>query len=76
MKKTLLKELILPAFWLVFFTFSSKSDLKENELKKADNTVPVDIGIKKQDIPAAGATNAVNKNKEATFTKAVYLSGF
>jgi hypothetical protein len=76
MKKTLVKELILPAFWLIFFTFSSKSDPKVNELKKAGNTAPMQIGIKKQDMSAPGATHAVNKNKEATFTKAVYLSGF
>jgi uncharacterized membrane protein len=70
--KNLLKELILPSFWLFFFIVSSKSEDKVNKLKKADNTE-----LKKQDgISASGATNGINKNKEATFIKAVYLSGF
>ena len=70
--KNLFKELILPSFWLFFFIVSSKSEDKVNKLKKADNTE-----LKKQDgISASGATNGINKNKEATFIKAVYLSGF
>ena len=70
--KNLLKELILPSFWLFFFIVSSKSEDKVNKLKKTDNTE-----LKKQDgISASGATNGINKNKEATFIKAVYLSGF
>lgn len=76
MKRNLLKESILPAFWLFVFIVSSKSDGKNNDLKKAGNTNPVNIGIKNQDISASGASNSINKNKEATFTKAVYLSGF
>ena len=72
MKKTLLKELILPAFWLVFFTFSSKSDPRVNELKKADNTE-----LKKPVIESPGASNEDNnKNEKVTFTKAIYLAGF
>lgn len=67
--KKLLKELILPAFWLFFFIVTPKSEIKDNKLKRADNTEL------KKDMPAPGATNAVNKNKEAIFTKAVYLSG-
>ena len=70
--KNLLKELILPSFWLFFFIVSSKSEDKVNKLKKTDN-----IEFKKQDgISVSGATNAIDKNKEATFIKAVYLSGF
>jgi len=76
MKKTLLKESILPAFWVFVFLVSSKSDARVNGLKNADNTVPVNTGIKKQDLSGAGGSNSINKNKEATFTKAVYLSGF
>ena len=76
MKKHLLKESILPAFWLFFFMVSSKSDGKINELKKADNTVPVNIRIKKQDMAVSASDNATNKNKGATFTKAVYLLGY
>ena len=76
MKKTLLKESILPAFWVFFFLVSSKGDTRVNELKNADNTVPVNIGIKKQDLSESGGSNSINKNKEVTFTKAVYLSGF
>lgn len=68
MKKSLLKELILPAFWLFFFTVSSKSDAKVNELKKEDNTV------NKQEISAPGTSHPVNKNKEAAFTKTLFLS--
>lgn len=71
MKKNLSKELILPAFWLFFFIVTPKSEVKDNKLKKADNTE-----LKKQDISTPGASNAINKNKEATFTKAVYLSGY
>jgi uncharacterized membrane protein len=70
--KNLFKELILPSFWLFFFIVSSKSEDKVNKFKKTDNTE-----LKKQDgISASGATNGINKNKEATFIKAVYLSGF
>jgi len=70
--KNLLKELILPSFWLFFFIVSSKSEDKVNKLKKTDN-----IEFKKQDgISVSGATNAIDKTKEATFIKAVYLSGF
>ena len=76
MKRNLLKESILPAFWLFVFIFSSKSDAENNDLKRTGNTNPVNIGIKNQDISAPGASNSINKNKEATFTKAVYLSGF
>ena len=36
--KNLLKELILPSFWLFFFIVSSKSEDKVNKFKKADNT--------------------------------------
>ena len=70
MKKILSKELILPAFWVFFFIVSPKSEAKVEELKKAENTE-----IKKQE-PLSGGYNAINKNKEATFTKAVFLSGF
>jgi hypothetical protein len=68
MKKILSKELILPSFWLFFFIVSPKNDVPINEVKK-DNTE-----VKKQE--ASGGGNAINKNKEASFTKAVYLSGF
>lgn len=73
MKKNIVKELILPAFWLFFFIVMPKSEIKDNKLKRADNTEL------KKDIPAPAATNTLNKNKEtteATFTKAVYLSGY
>ncbi|HUS00435.1 MAG TPA: hypothetical protein VMY77_01840 [Chitinophagaceae bacterium] len=70
MKKSFLKELVLPAFWLFFFIVSPKSQVKDNKLKKADNTEL------NKDIPAPGASNVINKNKEATFTKAIYLSGY
>jgi hypothetical protein len=76
MNRNLLKESILPAFWVFFFIVSSKSDAKNNEFKKADNVVPKNIGIKNQDLSASGASNSINKNKEVTFTKAIYLSGF
>ena len=76
MNRNLLKESILPAFWVFFFIVSSNSDAKNNEFKKADNAVPKNIGIKDQDLSASGASNNINKNKEATFTKAIYLSGF
>ena len=75
MKKTLLKESILPAFWVFFFLVSSKSETRVNGLKN-DNKVPVNTGIKKQDLSESGGSNSINKNKEVTFTKAVYLSGF
>lgn len=68
MNKSLLKELILPAFWLFFFAVSSKSDVKVNELKKEENTVT------EQEISTPGASHAVNKNKVSTSTKAVFLS--
>lgn len=68
MKKTLLKELILPSFWLFFFIVSPKND-ESNQLKKED-----DIELKKQgDI---FATSEDDTAKEARFTKAVYLSGY
>ena len=72
MKKPLLQDLILPAFWLIFFTFSSKSDPQVNELKKADNTE-----LKKPVIETPGASNADNNiNEKITFAKAIYLAGF
>jgi hypothetical protein len=71
MKKNFLKEMILPAFWLLFFIITPKSEVKDNKLKKADNTE-----LKRQNIPEPEVGNAINKNKEATFTKAVYLSGY
>lgn len=71
MKKNLLKELILPAFWLFFFIVTPKSEIRDIKLKKADNTE-----LKKQDILAPGASSVINKNKEVAFTKAVYLAGY
>lgn len=70
MKKFLSKELILPSFWLFFFMVSPKSEAKVDSLKNANNTE-----VKKQKL-LSGGYNAINKNKEATFTKAVFLSGF
>jgi hypothetical protein len=75
MSKNLLKELILPAFWLFFFAVSSTTGAKVNELKKANNITPSEFGIKQQEI-APAASHAVNKNQEATFTKAIYLSKY
>lgn len=69
MKKLLSKELILPSFWLFFFIVYPKNEQKIDRSKKADN-----IEVKKQE--ASEGYNGINKNKEATFTKAVYLSGF
>lgn len=72
MKKNLLKELILPAFWLFFFIVSSKSDAKNNELNRADN-----IELKNPDISSSEVTNGINNNSKAVkFTKALFLSGF
>lgn len=69
MKKILSKELILPFFWLFFFIVSPKNENKIGRVKKADRTE-----VKTQE--ASGDVNSINKNKEAIFTKAVYLSGF
>lgn len=72
MKKHLLQELILPSFWLFFFIVSPGRETKVNHLKKSG-----DNGVKKQlDLSASGITNTIDKNKEATLIKAVYLSGF
>ncbi len=65
MKKSFLKELLLPSFLLLFFIVSPRNAYRDNLLKKADNRE-----IKKQEAP--GASNSLNKNKEATFTKALY----
>ena len=70
MRKNLLRELILPSFWLFFFIVSPKSENKE-KIKKVDKTE-----LKKQDGIPFYEANVANKNKEATFIKAVYLSGF
>ena len=70
MNKNFLKELILPAFWLLFFIISSKND-KTINLKKESG-----IEVKKQIGAAAETGDVTDKNKEAKFTKAVYLSGF
>ncbi len=70
MTKNLLKELILPSFWLFFFLVSPKNEGKIDQLKKEDN-----IGVKRQETKAAGIKNK-EATKEATFTNAVYLSGF
>lgn len=69
MTKNLLKELILPSFWLFFFLVSPKNADKVDQSKKVDN-----IEVKKQE--PSGTASSINKNKEATFTNAVYLSGF
>ena len=73
MTKNLLKESILPAFWLFFFIASSKSEVKIKDLRKADNT---ELKIKKQDISAGSSDNTLEKNKELSFTKAVYITGY
>lgn len=69
--KNLLKELVLPAFWLFFFIAFSKSEVRDNKVKKVNNTE-----LKKQDLSKMEGGNPINKNKEATFTKAIYLSGY
>ena len=71
MAKNLLKESILPAFWLFFFIASSKGEKQIKEIRKADN-----IELKKQNMSTAGGENSIDKNKQAGFTKAMYLSGF
>ena len=70
MKKNLLKELILPSFWLFFFlVYSTNNDAKVSNVKNVNNAE-----IKtRQD---RGILSKINKDKEATFTKGVYLSGF
>ena len=69
MKKTLLKEFILPSFWLFFFIVSPKSEDRTNDLKQGNK-----IELKKQgDIFAASEDN---KTKKIRVTRAVYLSGF
>ena len=73
MNKNVLKELILPSFWLFFFIVYSK---------EGDNSVTLknerDIAIKqRQDISTAAANNyTTGENKESRFTKAIYLAGF
>lgn len=72
MNKNILQELVLPSFWLFFFIVSPASDAKVDQLQKTKN-----IEIKKQDdIPVLETSNTIDKNKEATLIKAVYLFGF
>ena len=71
MKKTLLRELILPSFWLFFFIVSPKSDKTTTQLKKGNDTE-----LKKQDGIDIFAAAEKNKIKQARFAKAVYLSRF
>lgn len=73
MKKTLLKELILPSFWLFFFIVSPKND-QSTQLKKGNGTE-----LEKQDdIYAVAEKNKIKQAgfTKAEFTRAVYLSGF
>ena len=68
MKKTLLKELILPSFWLFFFIVSPESEVK-TQLKKQDDTE-----LKKQE--NIFAASEPDTGKKMKFTKAVFLPGF
>lgn len=68
MKKTLLKELVLPSFWVFFFIVSPNKEEKI-QIKISDGNE----WKKQADI--FGATED-DKAKEIRFTKAVYLSGF
>ena len=72
MKKNILQELVLPSFWLFFFIVSPGSDAKVGQLQNTKS-----IEVKKQDnTPALETSNTIDKNKEASLIKAVYLSGF
>ncbi len=68
--KDLLRELILPFFWLIVFITSS-NERRGNKLKKADNTE-----LKKQYISAKVNNNETSKTKGAIFINPVYLTGF
>lgn len=74
--KKILRELILPSFWLFFFAVGPKGEAKVNHLKKADTIVPIVTGMKKQELPVSEAPNIIDKNIEATFIKAMFLSGY
>lgn len=60
--KNLLKEMILPSFWLLVFIISPRSEINVNQLKKAN-----DKKLKKQDISTLAVVNTIDKNKEAIF---------
>lgn len=66
MKKTFLQDLILPTFWLLFFMVSSKSERRIENFKKEEKTELRNVNLRE-------ATNG--KEKEANFTKAIFLTG-
>lgn len=69
--KNLLRELLLPTFWLIIFITSSNNAGKVNKLKKAENTE-----LKKENISVTVTDNSIDKTKESKFIKPVYLTGF
>lgn len=70
MNKNLLKEMILPSFWLFFFIAHSKLKEKNNKLENQNRSEIRKItGL-------AGNNNLIIKDPKIKFTNAVYLSGY
>jgi len=69
--KNLLRELILPSFWLIIFITTSNTEVSVNKLKKVENTQ-----LKKEYISVSGKVNSIEKNKESKFINPIYLTGF
>ena len=69
--KNLLRELILPSFWLIIFITTSNTEVRVNKLKKAENTQ-----LKKEYMSVSVKVNSIEKNKESKFINPIYLTGF
>lgn len=68
MKKTVVKELILPAFWAFLFIFPSKKEKSTDEIKTPSTVI-------KQEATLGGAIIPI-KYKEASVTKPIYIAAY
>lgn len=66
--KNILRELILPAFWLFVFIIFPGNESRIDKQKKTDNNK-----INQQDIPSSGGTGNI-KSKEAAITRVALLT--
>lgn len=64
--KNIVKELALPAFWLMIFIFSPQKENKIDELRKANNKE-----LRKPELLPSGEAGSNIKNKEAISMKVV-----
>ena len=70
MNKNLLKEMILPMFWLFFFIVYTKIDNKNINLNRQDKSEIRNV------TGSAENNKLTNSNSKMKFTKAVYISRY